>query len=104
MKLRLLTTLTFCLVLPTVALRAQENSKGLTDEEDARVATVAARQNAVTTLLASGDQWRNDDHVKAARAWNRAGRFQLILNKPDDAIATYRKALDLLGSEQHRGL
>src|SRR5689334_13846929 len=98
MKRRLLTTLAFCLVLPTVALRAQDDSKALTDEEDARVATVAARQNAETTLLASGDQWRNDDHVKAARAWNRAGGFQLMLNKPDDAIATYRKALDLLGN------
>ncbi|HYV12555.1 MAG TPA: CHAT domain-containing tetratricopeptide repeat protein [Pyrinomonadaceae bacterium] len=95
MKRRSLITLTFCLVLPTVALRAQENSKGLTDEEDARVATVAARQSAITTLLASGDQSR-DDGVKAARAWNRAGRFQLLLNTPDDAIATYRKALDVL--------
>lgn len=99
MKTRLLTTLAFCLVLSTVALRAQEDSKALTDEEDARVATVAARQNALTTLLASGDQFRaGGDNVKAARAWNRAGRFQLLLNKPDDALATYQKALDVLGN------
>src|SRR5215213_5413808 len=98
MKLRSLITLAFCLVLSTVALRAQEESRTGTDEEDARVATVAARQNAVTTLLASGDQSRSDDHVKAARAWNRAGRFQLMLNTPDDAITTYHKALDLLGN------
>ena len=99
MKPRWIITLTFCLVLPTVALRAQEDNKALTDEEDARVATVAARQNAVTNLLASGDQFRGSgDNVKAARAWNRAGRFQLMLNTPDDAIATYHKALDALGN------
>ena len=97
--MRSLTALAFCLVLSTVALRAQEDSKVLTDEEDARVATVAARQNAVTTLLASGDQWLSGDHVKAARAWNRAGRFQLMLNTPDDAIATYNKALNVLGNQ-----
>lgn len=97
MKLRWLITLTFCLVLPTVAVRAQDDSKVLTDEEDARVATVAARTDAATNLLASGDQWRGSgDVVKAARAWNRAGRFQLLLNKPEDAITTYQKALDVL--------
>lgn len=97
MKLRSLITLAFCLLLPTVALAAQEETRALTDEEDARVATVAARQNAVTTLLMSGDQWRGSgDNVKAARAWYRAGRFQLLLNKPDDAIAIYRKAMDVL--------
>lgn len=97
MKLRLLITLTFCLFLSTVALRAQEDSRALTDEEDARVATVAGRQSAVTNLLAAGEQWRADG-VKAARAWNRAGRFQLLLNTPDDAIATYRKALNALSN------
>lgn len=97
MKLRSLITLTFCLVLATVGVRAQDDSKALTDEEDARVATVAARQDAVTNLLASGEQSRaSGDVVKAARAWNRAGRFQLMLNKPDDAIATYHKALAVL--------
>jgi CHAT domain-containing protein/tetratricopeptide (TPR) repeat protein len=93
MKLRALITLTFCLFLATAALRAQDDTKALTDEEDARVATVAGRQSAVTNLLASGEQWRTNG-VKAARAWNRAGRFQLLLNTPDDAIATYRKALN----------
>src|SRR5829696_8256806 len=97
MKLRSLIMLTFCLVLATVGVRAQDESKVLTDEEDARVATLPARQNAVTNLLASGDESRaSGDIAKAARAWNRAGRFQLMLNKPDDAIATYRKALALL--------
>ena len=97
MKLRSVTTLTFCLVLATVGAQAQDDSKVSTDEEDARVATVAARQDAVTNLLASGEQSRaSGDIVKAARAWNRAGRFQLKLNKSDDAIATYRNAVAVL--------
>jgi len=94
--------LAFCLVLATVALRAQEDTGVLTDEEDARVATVAARQTSVTNLLAISDHWRGSgDDVKAARARNRAGRFQLMLNQPDEAIATYRKALDVLRNTQH---
>src|ERR1051325_820500 len=102
MKLRSLTTLAFCLVLSSVAIQAQEDKAG-TDLEDARVATVAARQDAVTNLLASGDQSSgHGDNVKAARAWNRAGRFQLILKKPDEALATYHKALDLTSDVQTR--
>jgi len=77
-------------------LQAQEEAKALTDEDDARVATVAARQNAITNLLATGNQLRDaGDTVKAARTWNRAGRFQLRLNNPDEAIAIYRKALNV---------
>ncbi len=97
MMARALLMFAVCLVWPTVALRAQENGKTLTDEEDARVATVAARQNAVTNLLSTGEQLRDaGDKVEAARAWNRAGRFQLRMSKTEDAIATYRKALDVL--------
>jgi CHAT domain-containing protein/tetratricopeptide (TPR) repeat protein len=100
MKVRSLITLTFCLVLTTVAVRAQDESRTSTDEEDARVATVAERENAVTNLLASGDESRGrGEGAKAARAWNRAGRFQLMLNKPNEAIATYRKARDVNRSD-----
>ncbi len=100
MKVRSLITLTFCLVLTTVAVRAQDESRTSTDEEDARVATVAERENAVTNLMASGDESRGrGEGVKAARAWNRAGRFQLMLNKPNEAIATYSKARDVNRSD-----
>ncbi len=97
MMLRALLMFAFCLAWPIVALQAQENGKTLTDEEDARVATVAAREDAITNLLSTGDQLRDaGDKVEAARAWNRAGRFQLRMNKPEEAIATYRKALNVL--------
>jgi len=86
-----------CVVWPTVAAQAPENEKVSTDLEDARVATVVARQNAVTNLQTSASQLHEaGEEVKAARAWNRVGRFQLRLNKPDEALAAYRQALDLL--------
>src|SRR4029079_2102017 len=84
---------------PTVALLAQSETRTLTDEEDARVATVAARQNAVTESLTAGDRFHTaGDNEKAAGEWNRAGRFQLKLNKPEDAILTFQRAVDVLAT------
>jgi CHAT domain-containing protein len=97
MRLRSLVLLAFCFVWPIVRLQAQDEAKALVDEEDARVTGLAARQNAVTTLLTAGNQLRDaGEELKAARALNRAGRFQLELNQPDQAIATYRSALKVL--------
>jgi len=77
--------------------QAPDNEKTLTDEEDARVATVAARQNAITNLQSSASEFHGaGDDVKAARAWNRAGRFQVRLNKLPEAITTYHQALAVL--------
>src|SRR5258705_7765503 len=99
MKTRLLLIAAFCLLWPTFALQTQGEAKAFTDEEDARVATVAARQNAVTDSLTVGDRFHNaGDNVKAAGEWNRAGRFQLTLNKPKEAIATFQRALDALAT------
>ena len=92
-KPRLLFVLTLWLACSIVEVRAQESDKTRADEEDARVSSVVARQNAVTTLMAAGDQFRDaGDEVNAASAWNRAGRFQLKLNQADQAITTYNRA------------
>ena len=97
MRLRSLLILVFCLAWPTVTLQAQENEKFSTDAEDARVATVAARQNATANLITSANQFHDaGEDVQAARAWNRAGRFQLQLNRPAEALVTYRQALNVL--------
>src|SRR6185437_11524979 len=97
MRPRLLLIFAFCLAWSTVAVKAQENDRNLTDEEDARLATIAARQNALTNLLATGPQLHNaGEEVKAAQTWNRAGGIQLLLNKPDEALVTYRQALNAL--------
>ena len=100
MKMRLLLIAAFCLLWPTFALHTQGEAKAFTDEEDARVATIAARQNAVTDSLTAGERFHNaGDNVKAAGEWNRAGRFQLKLNKPKEAIATFQRALGALATE-----
>ena len=97
MRIRSLLLLAFCFLWAEVRLQAQNDIKAQTEEEDARVTSVAARKDAVASLLITGNQFRDaGDEVKAARAWNRAGRFQLQLIQPDEAIATYRNALDLL--------
>jgi CHAT domain-containing protein len=91
--------LAFCFLWPTAWLHAQEEAKALTDEQDARVATVAARESAVTQLVAEGNQSRDaGDELRAASAWNRAGRFLLKLNKQDEAISRYRNALEILNN------
>src|SRR5262245_53709677 len=86
-----------CLIWPTAAAQAPENEHVLTDEADARVATVAERQNAIANLQATASQFHEaGEEVKAAGTWNRAGRFQLRLNKLDEAVATYHQALNVL--------
>ncbi len=102
MLLRSLLLLAFSFGLATGGIQAQQDTKTITDEEDARVSTVAARENAVKELLTAGNQLRDaGDKVKAARAWNRAGRFQLLLSQQDDAIATYREALRILAGTRN---
>ncbi|HEX7333438.1 MAG TPA: CHAT domain-containing protein [Pyrinomonadaceae bacterium] len=103
MRLRPL-MLAFCFLLPAASLQAQEEARALTDEQDVRVATVAAREAAATQLLAEGNQARDaGDAARAASALNRAGRFLLKLNKQSEAIATYRNALEILkNTSEHR--
>ena len=92
MKIRFLLIAAFCLLSPTIAVHAQVT---FTDVEDARIATVAARENAVTESLTAGERFYNaGDNVRAASEWNRAGRFQLKLNRQQEAIATFARALD----------
>lgn len=98
MKAASLLVLAFCFACPALCIQAQQNEKTLTNEDDARITGVAARKNAVADLLSTGNRFRDaGENVKAARAWNRAGRFQLQLSEPDQAAETYRNALRVLG-------
>jgi len=54
------------------------------------------RQRALTILLAAGNQFADEDPLKAARYFNRAGRLQLRLNSSSEAIATFQRALHLI--------
>ena len=98
-----LLVLAFCCACPVVCVQAQQNEKTLTNEEDARISGVVARQNAVANLLQAGNQFRDaGENEKAARAWYRAGRFQLQLFQPDQAAETYRNALRMLKHTRDR--
>jgi CHAT domain-containing protein len=54
------------------------------------------RQRALTILLEAGRQSADQDPLKAARYFNRAGRLQLRLNASSEAITTYQHALQLI--------
>ena len=97
MKSGSLLLLVICFAWPALCVQAQQSESMLTNEADARVTGVTARQEAVANLLNAGNQFRDaGENVKAARAWNRAGRFQLQLSQPDHATETYNNALRLI--------
>jgi CHAT domain-containing protein len=65
-------------------------------ESDERLATLAERENFITTLLADAEHFvTSKDLVNAARSFNRAGRLQVRVHKPNEALATFREALTL---------
>ena len=94
--------LAICFALPASAPQAQEDADTLAREADASATTVEARQQALTTLLASAYQLRDaGETLEAARALNRAGRLQLKLNLLQDALVTYQEALTILKRTPH---
>ncbi|HEV7680654.1 MAG TPA: CHAT domain-containing tetratricopeptide repeat protein [Pyrinomonadaceae bacterium] len=88
-----------CCLLPLLA-QAQGSAQDQIIEEDFRVAGVSERQQAVETLSARVDEFRNAGQlVEAARTLNRVGRFQIRLFVQEEAIATFQKALQLLDQQ-----
>lgn len=89
--------LIFLFVWPLAKPHAQDSATALADEEDARATTVEARKHALSALLEASQQLLNaGQKPEAARALNRAGRFQLQLSMPDEAIITFRNTLAIL--------
>lgn len=68
----------------------------LTRQSDESERTREDRQRALSILLTAGHQFADQDPLKAASYFNRAGRLQLRLNSSSDAIATYGHALNLI--------
>lgn len=78
------------------AARAQDEEI-LAREGDESATTTEQRQHSLNTLSTSARQASDvGDLLKAARYLNRAGRLQLRLNQPQDALASYQTALALL--------
>lgn len=70
----------------------------LRDEDDVAI-TKAERQRALDTLLPAAQQLRSSGEVvKAAVLLNRAGRLQMLLSLPEQALATYREASEIPGA------
>lgn len=93
-KVRLIPLLSVVLALSPVYARQGQDDHVLTRESDESAITVEERQHALATLLDAASRLRDTpESVKAARFLNRAARLQFLLNRPQDALATYRDAL-----------
>jgi CHAT domain-containing protein len=95
-KLRLIPLLLICIWLSVSAPQAQ-NDDVLSRQADESATTTEERQRSLATLLTAASQFRDSgEALKAARFLNRAGRLQLKLNSPQDALATFQDALTIL--------
>jgi hypothetical protein len=97
-KLRIISLLVICaLLLPLHSVLHAQNEDVLTRERDESATTTEEREHALTVLLDAARQFRNNGELlEAARLMNRAGRLQLRLTRPQDALATYNEAQALL--------
>jgi CHAT domain-containing protein/Tfp pilus assembly protein PilF len=81
---------------------AGETAQRVASEADDNALTLEGRQEALGKLEEAARLFLSaGDAEEAARALSRAGRLQLILNAPRDALDTHRRALDLLAETPH---
>jgi CHAT domain-containing protein len=93
-KALLITLLVMTFVLPLALARAGRDEDVLVRESDERAISAEERESALGALLSEAGRLRAaGETLKATRFLNRAGRLQLLLNRTDEAIATYKDAL-----------
>ena len=86
-------TSVFCLAFLVYAPGAQDRCAGQAEEPNGELATVAARQQAVATLLKSARKLQQgNEFLKAAQLLNEAGHLQLQLYLPDKALLTFEES------------
>jgi CHAT domain-containing protein len=96
MKLRLIPLLMVCVLLPLSAASAQEEGV-LGREGDESAITTGDRQRVLAILLdAARQSLDTGELLEAARYMNRAGRLQLRLNSPQQALVAYRESRSIL--------
>ena len=84
-----------CLAFPTYAPETQDTAAESQDAIE-KLITVPARQEALAERLKyARELLEANDLLKAAQVLNEAGRLQLRLNLPDDALATFQQSLTL---------
>lgn len=80
-----------------VASDPRVEARQLAGAADDNAISLEERQEALRKLEAATRAFLSvDETIEAARTLNRAGRLQLILNAPQDALASHSKALDIL--------
>jgi CHAT domain-containing protein len=93
----ILLALLACVLSPAFSRQA-EGEDVLARESDEAATTTDEKQRALTILLAAADRARAaGESLEAARYMNRAGRLQLRLNLPHDALSTFNGALSTFG-------
>lgn len=86
---------------PPASSRQTQDEDVLNRASDEVAVTTDEKQRVLAILLAAASRSRNaGESLEAARYLNRAGRLQLRLNQPNDALATYREALAALEQAQ----
>src|SRR5690349_4605805 len=76
------------------AADAHETARRLADEADDRAMSLPGRQDALRKLEEAAQLFLGaGEKEEAARALNRAGRLQLQLSAPGDALNSHRQAL-----------
>src|SRR5215207_9571695 len=91
-----------CLALPAYAPDAQDKATGESQDSTENLTTVAAREQALAARLKSARELRQaNDLLKAVQSLNQAGRLQLKLNQPDEALATFKESLTLTNQLRH---
>ncbi len=95
--------LMFALLCLAIIAQAQvvpdtkEVARQLADSANDNATTRPDRQAALTKLQEAARLFiQANENIEAARVLNRAGRLQLRLNSPQDAISSHNQALDLL--------
>src|SRR4026207_865898 len=91
-----------CLALTVYAPEAQDTGAGQPLVDIENLTTVAARQEALDKYLKSAEELRQaNELVKAAQALNLAGRLQLKLNRPDEALKSFQDSSSLTEQVSH---
>jgi CHAT domain-containing protein/tetratricopeptide (TPR) repeat protein len=93
----LLISVVLCFAVALSARVQEAADDAQTVEEDYRITSLDERRLAIAELRKNADELRRSEQVvEAVRTLNRAGRFQIRMYVPDEAVQTFQQALQLL--------
>lgn len=87
-------------MFPVYAPEASDNASPPPRESKQQSATIAARKETLSSLLSTaGELRRANDRKKAIQTLNEAGRLQLDLSQPNEALTTFQQSKALLDQD-----